>query len=501
MNDPYGNNEDPEAPLWERYENGGPADKLEALTSLGDIQTFKQEWADALIMYEEAHEIAVSLDRQFNRYELLARIARCQSRLGEPDRALALLRDNEKEVRAHLESGELSSFYRTKGFVYQDLRLALEALDCFRASEALSREADDWGGICLDVASQVRMLSILQDHTAAVELLDRVIPEAEENAYIGSVVHLMHSRAKLHIDMREYGAAAEIMSEALLIDEQAPWEDSRIAMEMTLATALVHLGDRAEAMIILDETDRHIRFANSRNKVKSAMLRGQIVDGDEGATLRAKARARARRDGMHQLGNICDINDAMRLATEGNLTGAERLIRGAMRDADEHGDTHLVHEARIRLAAVLVEARRPDEALAVLSDLTEAHFGDDMFLAWRFRTVLGSALVDVGDLDAAVNAVSPVFAAAPTLEHYRFLADAHYVLARVAERRDGRDARWAEHLGKSVAYLHRVGDVGNAEQRAAEFLDDDANHPERILDQDEALRALDDRNASEASDE
>ncbi len=487
--------------LWDRFDGGGPADKIEALKELGDRELSRRKFASARALYEQALEIAVSVNRQIDRYELLARVARSMSALGESDAALQLIARHEPEARSLLESRELSFYYRAKAFVYQDLRLALEALEALRASEALARDAEDWDSVAFDVGAQVRLLMILRDHTTAVELIDRALPEAEENAYIYSVIQLMHTRARLHIEMREYAAAAEIMREALLVDDHPPFLNHRIAMEITLATALVHLGDHADAEATLDRTEEFLGNASRRYKVKAGILRGQISHGAEATTHRQRARARARRDGMHHLGNVCDINDAMRLVHAGNFAEAERLLRLAMSDAEEHGDTNLVYEARIRLAAVLVEVRRADEAMAVLADLSEAHFGDDLFLAWRYRTVLGSALVDIGDLDAAVDAVSPVFAVAPTLEHYGLLADAHYVLARVEEANEGRSGKWAKHLGKSVAYLHRVGDLVNAEQRSEEFLDDDANHPERILDQEEALRAFHDRTINEASDE
>ncbi|MFZ9629669.1 MAG: MBL fold metallo-hydrolase, partial [Ilumatobacteraceae bacterium] len=91
---------------------------------------------------------------------------------------------------------------------------------------------------------------------------------------------------------------------------------------------------------------------------------------------------------------VADVNMAMQLVQEGNLPTAERHLRRALASAVEHDDTNIEQETRIRLAALLVEDGRFEEALDQLGALADVHFGDDFALACRHRAVLGSAYVD-----------------------------------------------------------------------------------------------------------
>ncbi|MEY4312782.1 MAG: hypothetical protein RLZZ319_291 [Actinomycetota bacterium] len=470
--------------LFDRLGDGGSSDrdKFDALRELGERRLRERKWALARDMFEQALVIAVKNSWLSDKYQMIGHIARTTARLGDIEAALALFAEHEGPAQAELEANELQFLYRAKGFVYSDDRRAVSALECFQTSLRLARESDDWYGIAMDTRKAAKIHILLREYTTAAEMLDNVIPDAQDNCYILGVLMLMHTRAKLFIEVGENARAVELMREALDCDEYYPQHEENIAMHITLATALVRLGNLAEAAEELDYIEKNSDRSRTKNAALVKLLRADMVGGAAAFELRRRARARAHTDGQYRLANVADVNMAMQLVQEGNLPTAERHLRRALASAVEHDDTNIEQETRIRLAALLVEDGRFEEALDQLGALADVHFGDDFALACRHRAVLGSAYVAAGQYALAVETVQMLFAIAPVLENFAFLADAHYVVATATHATEGRSVKWATHLGKSIAYLNLAGDDLNASDRAIEFLDEDVVHPERLLD-------------------
>lgn len=463
-------------------DGGSDREKFEALRELGERRLRERKWALARDMFEQALVIALRNNWLIDKYHMIGHIARTTARLGDIAAALALFDEHEGPAQAELEASELQFLYRAKGFVLSEDRQALAALECFMTSLALAREADDWHGIAFDARKIAKLYILLRQYDKAAELLDEVMPGAQDNCYILGVLMLMHTRAKLFIEVGENARAVELMRDALDCDEYYPQHYENIAMHITLATALVRLGNRVEAAVELDYIETNSDRSHTTNAALLKLLRAEMIGGSDASDLRRRARARAYTDGQYRLANIADVNIAMQLVQEGNFPTAERHLRRALASAVEHEDTNIEQETRVRLAALLVEDGRFEEALDQLGDLTDVDFGDDFMLACRHRAVLGSAYVAAGQYALAIETVQMLFAIAPVLENFPFLADAHYVVATATHAMEGRSVKWATHLGKSVAYLNLAGDEHNAADRAIEFLDEDVAHPERLLD-------------------
>jgi tetratricopeptide (TPR) repeat protein len=478
--------------LWENYGSGDDRTKLDAARELGDRLMFRRKWSEAMALFEEAQRWATKLNWRIDYYQMVDRIAFCIARLGRVSEALTMFDEHEVQARADLDPGDLAYFFRGKAKLYYFEQMAVSAIEYYSAARELAIEANDTYMAADDARRIAKCHILLGEYGVAGTLLDAAIEEAQEEAPLHLVLALMHTRAKLFIEVGEHARAAELIREAIDCEEFDPFHDITVSMKLTLATALICLGDRAEASELLASLGNSVVSPRSERRITIQMLQAEMATGHEAQRLRERARARAHADGQFHLANAIDITLASDLAANGRGNDAARFLRRAIKSAEEHNDTSLVFEARIRLAALMVSKGRADLALGQLDRFTDAQFGENFMLACRYRAVRAAALADVGRLDEAESTLSWLFAIDPVVEHFLFLADAHYITANIELARAGRTEKWKEHLGKSAGFLALAGDPSGAAARTIEFLDEDFVHPERVIDEFEYFEGVDD---------
>jgi tetratricopeptide (TPR) repeat protein len=471
MNNPFPHNEPTDKELWDELPDASDARKQDIYMTLG-VRAFHSEKFDtALAMFEKSLETSENLSLTREKYFSMHWMTRCFRELKEWDKVFDLFARFEEHGLAELEAEDLSHMFRSKAFAHKERRQALEAIVAFQYAENYAREHGDVMSACNDAIQRARIHALLREFSVARDLLIATLTNAREDSIAPVAAMVQLNLGKVYLQSNDFGAAIITLEDAVTtleaVSDEIHVKDARIS----LAAAHGRNGDpvRAEAMLV--DIESSLEPWDIEERASLALVRAELSwDVDEIAALHKKARAIAQNDGRYHFVNIVDINMAVVMAETGDAVGAERLLRDVIASAEKFDDHDVISEARVRLASILVETSRADAALELLTTISIATFGDDTFAWQRFALVHSTALLLVGNIDEAEQAVTVIMNLDRTFANLPLIAEAYWITSQIEDKRNGRTSVWEHMLSASVAMSLQSGNTELATLRSRDLI-------------------------------
>ncbi|MUH53237.1 MAG: tetratricopeptide repeat protein [Actinobacteria bacterium] len=423
------------------------------------------------MMFEKSRELAETLLLSREKYMSMYWMTRCYRSLSDWDKVFEIFAEFETHGPAELESEDLAHMLQAKGYALKERRQALDAIEAFQLAETYARECGMHFMVCDDAIQRAHIHALLREYNVARDILLATLEYAREDASVPLAARVQMNLGRVYLQSGDFPAAIVTLEDAVSTLESI--EDDQLNKEARLlrATAYGRNGDVARAEVLFAELDISLDPWDIEVRASIALARAIMSeDPSEVTVLHKKARALAANDGRHHFVHVVDINVAVMMAESGDLESAERLLRSVMESAEKFDDQDVINEARVRLASILVEVGRPDEALSMMSTLSIASFGDDA-LGWqRFALVQASALLCVGDVDEAEQSVTVIMNLDRSVSNLPMIAEAYWISSQVEEKRNGRTLRWERELSASVVMQLHAGNAELATERSRDLV-------------------------------
>ena len=422
-------------------------------------------------MFEKSRELAETLLLSREKYMSMYWMTRCYRSLSNWDKVFEIFAEFETHGPAELESEDLAHMLQAKGYALKERRQALDAIEAFQLAETYARECGAHFMVCDDAIQRAHIHALLREYNVARGILLATLEYAREDASVPLAARVQMNLGRVYVQAGDFPAAIVTLDDAVSTLESI--DDDQLIKEARLlrATAYARNGDVGRAEVLFAELDISLDPWDIEVRASIALARAVMSeDPAEVTVLHKKARALAANDGRHHFVHVVDINVAVMMAESGDLESAERLLRSVMESAEKFDDQDVINEARVRLASILVEVGRPDEALSMMSTLSIASFGDDA-LGWqRFALVQASALLLVGDIDEAEQSVTVIMNLDRSVPNLAMIAEAYWISSQVEEKRNGRTPRWERELSASVVMLLHAGNAELATDRSRDLV-------------------------------
>ncbi len=481
MSNPWATNEPTDDELWAELGDTVDARKQEIYVMLGHRNFHEKKFDAALALFEKGLELAESLGYTREKYFALQWMTRCHSELNNWEKVSEIFTLIEQSAVPELEAEDLAQLFRSKAFAMRERRRAIDAIEAFQVAENYSREIDDCMSACMDAVQRAKIHALLREYSIAREILESTLVYARDVSILPIASMVQYWLGKVYLESGEIGLAIPTLQDAVTclesIDDEFHLNDAKLA----LGTALARGGDIAAADVVLTQLESVLKPWEIEVRSSILLTRTEMTtDPAEIASLHKSARAMALNDGSYHFVNVVDINIAVILAESGDLAGAEKLLRDAITSAERFDDQDIINEARVRLASVLIETGRSDEALVLLETMSIATFGDDTFGWQRFALVRSAASLQVGDIDDAEETVRVIMNLDRSWANLPMIAEAYWITSQIEERRHGRTAVWEHMLAVSIAMTLQMGNTGLATERSQDLVPESPNSERAI---------------------
>ncbi|MEY4899510.1 MAG: MalT-like region [Actinomycetota bacterium] len=471
MSNPWETNEPTDKELWDELNHSVDTRRQEIYFVLGQRAHNASKHEDALALFDKSLELCELLGYTREKYYTMVNMTRCHRELKNWDKVFEIFDRLEERGLADLEAEDLALLFRSKAFALKDQRRALDAIEAFRIAENYSRECDESYLACNDAIQRARIHALLREFTVARDLMLVTLEYARVEAVVPLAAQVQLNLGRIYLQAADFPAAVVTLEDAVATFEAIEDEIYGKKARMALAAAHGRNGNVLRAEQILVELDQSLNPWDIELRASISLLRAELSwDPAEVAEFHKKARALAANDGRRHFVNVVDINAAVVMAEAGDLAGAENLLREVIASAEKFDDLDIINEARVRLASIVIELDRADEALSLLSTMSIATFGDDSFAWQRFAIVHSAALLLVGEIDEAEQSVMVIMNLERTWANLAVIAEAYWITAQIEEKRHGRTSNWEHMLSASVALLLQAGKAEMATERARDLV-------------------------------
>lgn len=469
----HGHNEPTDDELWDELSTAVDARRQEIYFILAQRALGTSKYDQALSLLDQSLALCESLGYAREKYFTLMTMTRCHRELANWDKVSEIFAVIEQGALPELEAEDLSQMFRSKAFAMRERRRAQESIEAFELSEKYARENGDSFLACMDAVQRAKVHALIRDFSEAKRILLTTLDFARKDSILPIAAVTQYTLGKVYLEMGDLGAAAATLQDAVtcleVSEDQSYVSDAKVA----LATSFVRLGDFASADAILTPLEESLNPWDVEERASVYMLRADMAfDPESRAVFHKKARALALNDGSFHFVNVVDINIAVIMAESGDLAGAEKLLRTAIESAEQFDDHDIINEARVRLASILVETERADQALALLETMSIATFGDDTFGWQRYALVRSAAALLVGDIDDAEETVRVIMNVDRVWSNLPMIAEAYWITSQIEERRHGRTSTWEHMLSASVAMTLQIGNAELATERSRDLVPD-----------------------------
>jgi tetratricopeptide (TPR) repeat protein len=471
MSNPWETNEPTDKVLWDELDQSVDTRRQEIYFLLGQRAHNASKHEDALALFDKSLELCESLGYTREKYYTMVNMTRCHRELKNWDKVFEIFDELEERGLADLEAEDLALLFRSKAFALKDQRRALDAIEAFRIAENYSRECDESYLACNDAIQRARIHALLREFTVARDLMLVTLEYARVEAVVPLAAQVQLNLGRIYLQAADFPAAVVTLEDAVATFEAIEDDTHGKKARMGLAAAHGRNGNVVRAEQILVALDQSLNPWDIELRASISLLRAELSwDPAETAEFHKKARALAANDGRRHFVNVVDINAAVILAEAGDLAGAENLLREVIASAEKFDDLDIINEARVRLASIVIELDRADEALSLLSTMSIATFGDDSFAWQRFAIVHSAALLLVGEIDEAEQSVLVIMNLERTWANLAVIAEAYWTTSQIEEKRHGRTPNWEHMLSASVALLLQAGKAEMATERARDLV-------------------------------
>jgi tetratricopeptide (TPR) repeat protein len=471
MSNPWETNEPTDTQLWDELSDTVDARRQEIYVILGQRAHNANKHEDALALFDKSIELCELLGYTREKYFTMVSMTRCHRALKNWDKVFEIFDRLEERGLADLEVEDLAILFRSKGYAFNERRMALEAIEAFRIAEEYSRECGESYLACNDAIQRARIHALLREFTVARDLMLATLEYARVEAVVPLAAQVQLNLGRIYLQAADFPAAVVTLEDAVAtfeaIEDDAYGKKARVA----LAAAHGRNGNIVRAEQLLVALDESLNPWDIELRASISLLRAELSgDTAEATAFHQKARALAANDGRRHFVNVVDINAAVIMAEAGDLVGAEKLLRAVIEAAEKFEDFDIINEARVRLASIVIELDRPEEALSLLSTMSIATFGDDSFAWQRFALVHSAALLLVGEIDEAEQSVTVIMNLDRTWANLAMIAEAYWITSQIEEKRNGRTPNWEHMLSASVAMLLQAGNAELATERARDLV-------------------------------
>jgi tetratricopeptide (TPR) repeat protein len=471
MPNSWDNDEPTDKELWDELGHTVDTRRQDIYLTLGQRAFFAEKFDTAIVMFEKSRDLAETLFLSREKYMSMYWMTRCYQSLNDWDKVFEIFTEFETHGPAELEAEDLAHMLQAKGYAYKERRQAIDAIATFQLAETYARECGAHYLVCDDAIQRAHVHALLREYNVARDILRATLEYAREEASVPLAARVQMNLGRVYLQAGDFPAAIVTIEDAVSTLESI--EDDQFIKEARLirAAAYGRNGDIARAAGLLAELEKSLNPWDIEVRASIELMRAELSsDPAEATVLHKKARALAANDGRHHFVHVVDINMAVVMAESGDLEGAERLLRSVMESAEKFDDQEVINEARVRLASIVVEVGRPDEALSMMSTLSIASFGDDTSGWQRFALVRSAALLLVGDIDEAEQAVTVIMNLDRTVSNLAMIAEAYWITSQIEEKRNGRTPIWEHMLSASVAMLLQAGNVEMATERSRDLV-------------------------------
>jgi tetratricopeptide (TPR) repeat protein len=473
MSNPWDTEEPTDKELWDELGDTVDARRQEIYFMLGARSFEKTKHDNALALFEQSLELCEKLSYTREKYFTLMWIARCNTELKNWDKVSDIFAKIEESAVPELEPDDLAQMFRTKAFAMRERRRAHEAIDAFQLAENYSRDNGDHFYTCMDAVQRAKVHALLREFSVAKEILLTTLDYAREHGMTAIAAGTQFTLGKVFLESGEIGAAIATLQDAVTCLEASKDFHHLNDAKLALGTAFVRAGDFVAAEAIFTPLEAGLHPWEAEIRASIVLNRAEMTfDPSEIATLHKQARALAINEGAYHFVNVIDINIAVVMAESGDLAGAEKILRDAITSAERFDDQDIINEARVRLASILVETDRSDEAISLLETMSIATFGDDTFGWQRYALVRSAAALCVGDIDDAEETVRVIMSLDRNWSNLSMIAEAYWITSQVEEHRNGRTTTWEHMLSASVAMTLQVGNTALATERSRQLVPD-----------------------------
>ncbi len=471
MNNPWETNEPTDADLWDELPGSVDSRRQEIYTILAQRAYNANKYDESLALFDKSLELCETLGYTREKCFTMVGQTRCHRELENWDKVFEIFDWFENRGLADLEAEDLAHIFRAKAFALKERRRALDAIEAFRLAEKYSLECGESYMVCNDAIQRARIHALLREFTVARDLLLATLEYARTDAIVPLAAQVQLNLGRIYLQGRDYPAAIVTLEDAVATFDAIEDEIFGRKAQIALAAAHGRNGNVARAEEILVALDLALNPWDIELRASISLLRAELSwDPKEAAAFHKKARALAENDARRHFVNVVDINAAVIMAEAGDMFGAEKLLRVVIESAEKFDDLDIINEARVRLASIVTELDRPDEALSLLSTLSIATFGDDAYAWQRFALVQSAALLLVGEIDESEQAVTVIMNLERTWANLALIAEAYWITSQIEEKRHGRTPTWEHMLSASVAMLLQTGNAELATERARDLV-------------------------------
>ncbi len=492
MFNPFDPNEPTDKQLWDELGDTVDARRQEIYFMLGQRAHHANKDEQALALFDKSLELCETLGYTREKYFTMVCMTRCHRELKNWDKVFEIFGCLEERGLADLEAEDLAHMFRAKAYALKEQRRARDAIEAFRIAENYSRECGESYLACNDAIQRARIHTLLREYTVARDLMLATLEYARVDAVVPLAAQVQLNLGRIYLQSADFPAAVVTLEDAVATFDAIEDETYGKKARMALAAAHGRNGNLVRAEQIVAALDESLNPWDVEVRASISLLRAELSpDPAEVANWHQKARALAANDGRHHFVNVVDINAAVVLAESGDLDGSERLLRAVIESAEKFDDLDIINQARVRLASVLIETGRSDNALVLLETMSIATFGDDTFGWQRFALVRSAAALQVGDVDDAEETVRVIMNLHRSWANLPMIAEAYWITSQIEEQRHGRTAVWEHMLAVSIAMTLQIGNAGLAAERSLDLVPEAPNSdravPRAIIASPEAL--------------
>lgn len=492
MFNPFGSDEPTDKQLWDELGDSVDARRHEIYFMLGQRAHNASKYEEALALFDKSLEFCETLGYTREKYFTMVCITRCHRELKNWDKVFEIFDRLEERGLADLEAADLAHMFRAKAYALKEQRRARDAIEAFRIAESYSKECGESYLACHDAIQRARIHMLLRDYTVARDLMLGTLEYARTEAVVPIAAQVQLNLGRVYLQSADFPAAVVTLEDAVATFDAIEDETHGTKARMALAAAHGRNGNLDRAEQILVALDESLNPWDIELRASISLLRAELSgDPEEATAWHQKARALAANDGRHHFVNVVDINAAVVLAESGDMAGAERLLRAVIESAEKFDDHDIINQARVRLASVLIETGRSDEALVLLETMSIATFGDDTIGWQRFALVRSAAALQVGDVDDAEETVRVIMNLDRSWANLPMIAEAYWITSQIEEHRHGRTAVWEHMLAVSIAMTLQIGNASLAAERSLDLVPEAPNSdravPRALIESPDAL--------------
>jgi tetratricopeptide (TPR) repeat protein len=446
--------------------------RADVLNAIGVAYKRLSKPDEALRNYQESLVIKRRIGQKRGIAVTLGEIAQVQNRLGQADAALASYKEAEQLQREIGDKRGLGTTLINLGTFYDDRGQYDQGLQLFKESLQIQRDTgnQNFEALCLNNIGSVYLAK--GQYEDAQTYFERALQLREKLKVSGDIADSVHNLAETSSKRGDYEQALGYYLRALELRRTGGDKRGAAIESYSMGALFEYQGRYGAAVNAKEEALKTFRTLQDRSFWLAEILSGygsalsQIGKGDEAQKNLEEALDLARQ--LNNQGLVAQTLDFQgeRFYYQGDFKNARSLFEQSLQASARVTDRNVVLRAKLNLAKVAVRDGRGQAAVKGLRELVdESNKLGLKYLAVESSIYLAQSLFDAKDYAGARRELEGAAAISEKLGLRTLLAQSHYLLAAVLSRTD-RAVDAARHSAEARRIAEDIRKEANSDQLA-----------------------------------